>query len=482
MIKSYSDWGRLNEVDELTEPRLTGKYINGIIQAYDKFPGKRPSRNVKDFANAKDTQPLSTFMKGVSGRTSSQILDAVIEDWYKWPNDSEAKRVLLDYINNSDDLSNLAAWGLPFGKVIQSDPSILAGLGAVGKSIAKAAGSVATKATSKGGLFGWVPKLFGVKESASQLNEGAVLALLGSLAIGTLLSATTRYSLYGKESLESDLLVSWTTPYLPEVKGIVGDDPIISTYVSVFNTMMMIIYDAWNLCMGQDKYGDVQNPILNWQSSDNYINAYYKQFYENDPDIKSSFITFMSELKSACLSDMKKPSKFQKSPFYYTGDKVRVNFDNGETKMIPLSNWYKWLRDNYKSYMFIPVSDAEFIAKDRKGRFSPLLALGIEGAVPGDPTREVTLQLPDGLISTPSVLELEVYLTNSKNTPSYEVESQDLTSGGSSIVLRKKDDSEKIDNDIPSKNPSVVKGSTLEEISTNLQSEDLTSFVGMGNI
>jgi hypothetical protein len=484
MIKSYSDWGKLNEVDELTEPKLTGKYINGIIQAYEKLPAVRPSRDVQQFTNAKATQPLSTFMRSVSGRTSAEILESVINDWYKWPDDSETKKVLLSYINNDDDLSNLAGFGLPFGKVLQADPSLLAGLGSIGKSALKATAKVATKGASRG-IFGWVPKLFGIRESNTRVNEGAVLAAAGAFIFGTLLSATTRYALYGKESLEDDILMSWTTPYLPDIKGIVGDDPIISTYVSVFNTMMMIIYDSWNLCMGQEKYGNNPNPILSWQNGDNYISAYYKQFYESDPDIKSNFVTFMSNLKTACLNDMKNPSKFQKSPFYYTGDKVRVNFDNGDSKGIPLSEWYKWLRDNYKKYTFIPVSTTEFIAKDRDGQFAPLAPLGINDVAIGDPTRQITLQLPDGSISTPSLLELEVYLANSKNTPNYEVESQDVTTGGSSLILKAREDvkaGEPQENDIPAKNSPVVTGSTFEEIGLNIQAEDLTSFVGMGNV
>jgi hypothetical protein len=491
MIKSYSEWGKLNEVDELTEPKLVGKYINGIIQTYDKAPSVRPSRNVQDFMNAKATQPLGTFMRGVSGRTSAEILEAVIDDWYKWPSQSEARSVIISYINNDDDLSNLAAWGLPFGKVLQSDPTLIAGLGSVGKSMLRSAGNVITKSASKGGrgLFSWVPKMFRMGESNSSLNEaGAVAAVAGVLTkigIGSLLSATTRYALYGKESLEDDLLFSWTTPYLPDVKGLVGDDPIISTYVSVFNTMMMIVYDSWNLCMGQERYGNNQNPIMSWQNGDNYISAYYKQFYESDPDIKSNFVTFMNKLKAACLNDMKHPSVFQNSPFYYTGDNVRVNFDNGESKAIPLSGWYKWLMDNYKKYSFIPVSKTEFIAKDRKGTFSPLSPVGINDAVQGDPTREVTLQFPDGSISNLSVLELEIYLANSKEIENYEVETQNITTGGSSIILKNREGAptQKTQGpEIPVKNPSIVKGSTFDEIGLNIQAEDITSFVGMGDV
>lgn len=484
MLKGYSEWERLNEVDELTEPKLTGKYINGIIQAYEKFPSARPSRDVQQFPNAKGTQPLSTFVRSRSGKTSAEIIESVINDWYKWPDSSEAKKILIGYIKNDDDLSNLAGLGLPFGKVLQSDPGLIAGLGSVGKSLAKSATKAAVRSTPKG-LFSWVPKLFGIRESNSRINEGAALALVGSFIVGTLLSATTRYALYGKESLEDDPIVSWTTPYLPDIKGIIGDDPIIATYVSTFNTTMMLVYDAWNLCMGQDKYGNNKNPILSWQNGDNYISAYYKQFYEPDADIKSSFNTFMNNLKTACLNDMKNPSKFKDSPFYYTGDKVRVNFDNGDSKAVPLSEWYKWLRDNYKTYLLIPVSDSEFIAKYRKTPFAPLAPLGINDLPPGDPARQITLQLPDGSISTPSLLELEVYLANSKNVPNYEIESQDVTKGGSSLILKELEDvkaGEPQENDIPAKNPPVVKGSSFEDIGLNIQSEDLTSFVGMGNI
>lgn len=482
MIKKYSDWERINEVDELTEPKLVGKYINGIIQAYEKSPGTRPSRDVKDFANAKNTQPLSTFVKGLSGKTSAQILEAVINDWYKWPSSSESKRILIEYINNDDDLSNLSAWGLPFGKVLQADPSLLAGLGIAKKSVAAA--PAAGKTVSRGGLFGWVPKLFGLRESEQRVDEAFFVPLVGSFIVGTLLSASTRYALYGKESIEDDMFVSWTTPYLPDVQSLAGDDPIIATYVSTFNTMMMLVYDAWNLCMGQEKYGNNQNPILNWQSGNNYISAYYKQFYESDADIKSHFTSFMGDLKRACMNDMKHPSRFQESPFYYTGDKVRVNFEGGDSKSIELSEWYKWLRENYKRYIFIPVSKTEFIAKDRKGAFAPLAPLGINDPAKGDPTREISMQLPDGSVSNLSLLELEVYLESSKKAKGYEVESQDVTEGGSSIVLKQGDEAKAGEDvpDIPAKNPSVVKGSTFEQIAINLQSEDLTSFVGMGDL
>jgi hypothetical protein len=481
MIKRYSDWERINEVDELTEPKLVGKYINGIIQAYEKSPGARPSRNVKDFVNAKNTQPLSTFVRGNSGKTSAQIIEAVINDWYKWPNSSKAKKVLLDYINNDDDLSNLSSWGLPFGKVLQSDPSLLAGLGIAKKSLS--AGRSAGKAASKGGLFGWVPKLFGLKESEERVNEAFFVPLVGSFIVGTLLSAATKYSLYGKESIADDVLVSWSTPYLPDIQPLVGEDPIIATYVSTFNTMMMLVYDAWNLCMGQEKYGNNQNPILDWQTGNNYISAYYKQFYESDADIKSNFVSFMGSLKTACMDDMKHPSKFQESPFYYTGDKVRVNFDDGESKSIELSEWYKWIRENYKKYIFIPVSKTEFIAKERKGTFAPLSPLGINEPAKGDPTREISMQLPDGSVAGLSLLELEVYLESSKKAKEYEVESQDVTEGGSSLVLKQKEGAKAgEEHDIPSRNPSVIKGSTFEQIALNLQSEDLTSFVGMGDV
>ena len=209
MLKGYSEWERLNEVDELTEPKLTGKYINGIIQAYEKFPSARPSRDVQQFPNAKGIQPLSTFVRSQSGKTSAEIIESIINDWYKWPDSSKAKKILIGYIKNDDDLSNLAGLGLPFGKVLQSDPGLIAGLGL--GSLAKSATKAAVRSTPKG-LFSWVPKLFGIRESNSRVNEGAALALVGSLIVGTLLSATTRYALYGKESLEGDPIVSWTTP------------------------------------------------------------------------------------------------------------------------------------------------------------------------------------------------------------------------------------------------------------------------------
>jgi hypothetical protein len=237
--------------------------------------------------------------------------------------------------------------------------------------------------------------------------------------------------------------------------------------------------------MGQEKYGSEPNPIMSWQERSNYITEYYRTYYESDPDIKSNFINFMSLLKDACLDDMKNSKIFRDTPFYYTGDKVRVNFENKAPENIELSEWFKWLRANYKNYIFFPVSKVEFDAKKRDGKFAPLSPLGINDEAQGDPTRQITLQLPDGSITNLSLLELEVYLVNSKNTELYQVESQDVITGGSSIILKEDEESKDggtIQSDIPSKNPSVIKGSTLKEIAENIQAEDLTSFIGMGDI
>lgn len=485
MIKRYSEWSRINEVDELTEPKLIGKYIDRIIQTYQSSPNARPSRDVSLFPNAKETQPLSTFIKSRSGKTSAEIILSVIDDWYEWPSESQAKKVLTGYIRNEDDLSNLSSFGLPFGKVIQQDPT----LALIGSGGALKAGGKLLKSGVRGTkkLFSWVPKLFGVKESRQQsdVNEGFIVGLVASFVIGSLLSATTKYSLYGKESIEDDVLLSWTTPYLPDINPIIGDDPIVATYVNVYNVMMMIVYDAWNLCMGQEKYGSEPNPIMSWQERSNYITEYYRTYYESDPDIKSSFIGFMSSLRSACLQDMKNPKIFQDTPFYYTGDKVRVNFEDGRTENIDLSNWFKWLRENYKAYIFVPLSKTEFDAKKRDGKFAPLSPLGVSDEPKGDPTRQITMQLPDGSVSNLSLLELEIYLLNSKNTNLYEIETQDIIEGGSSIVLKESEQAEDggtIQSDIPAKNPTVVKGSTLKEIVSNIQSEELSSFVGMGDV
>ena len=479
MIKSYSQWERINEVDELTEPVLTGKYFDGIVQAYESSPGMRPSRDVKNFPNAKSTQPLSTFIKSRSGKTSAEIISDVINDWYDWPSDSQAKKILLGYINNSDDLSNLSAFGTPFGKVIQADPSI-AYIGP--KTAFKAIKSVA-KGTRK--LFGWVPKLLGMKESRiqSNTNEGAIVGIIGTIVVGTLLSAATKYTLYGKESLQDDPLVSWITPYLPDINPVFKEDPIIASYVHVYNVMMMIVYDAWNLCMGQEKYGNEPNAILSWKNQNNYITEYYNQYYEPDADIKSSFVTFMGSLKNACMKDMESPNKFQGAPFYYTGDKVRVHFEDGRTENIELSGWYPWLKSNYKTYMFVPVSSVEFNAEKRKGPFAPLSSLGLEEVAKGDPTRQITVTFPDGSVSNFSLLELEIYLLNSNNTGSYEIETENVIGGGSTLVLKNREGvQEEVSPDVPTKNPSIIEGSTLKEIATNLKSEDLSSFIGMGDV
>jgi hypothetical protein len=338
-----------------------------------------------------------------------------------------------------------------------------------------------------------IPKLF-MKESDSHVNRGqrlnedfgaTALAIGISILVGSLLSASTKYTLYGKESIEDDLLFSWTTPYLPDVQGAIGDDPIIATYVSTFNSVMMIVYDAWNLCMGQEKYGEEKNPILSWQSGNNYINSYYKQFYESDADIRSSFVNFMNDLKAACLADMKNPEIFQKSPFYYTGDKVRVNFEDRESVSIPYPEWQKWVKDNYKNYILVPVSKTEFQARKRTGEFAPLSALGITESPKGDPMRGLTVQFPNGAVSNLSLLELELWLLNPENSKSYDIESQDVIKGGSSLILKQKqgvDSPEESKPNLPTQNPTIVEGSTLEQISANIKSEELESFVGMGNI
>jgi hypothetical protein len=493
MIKKYSEWQRVNEVDELTEMTLTGKYINRIIEAYKKYPSSRPCRNIDKFPNAKGTQNLSDFVKGHAGKTSAEILEAVIEDWYMWPN-TRSKDVLLGYIKNEDDLSNLAAWGLPFGKVIQADPTVISGLGLRGvvKSGAKATASIGKK------LFGWVPKLIGVAESR-QINEAGPLAAVGGFLLragaAILLSGAVRYTLYGKESLEDDPLVSWMTPYLPNIQGLVGDDPIIATYVATFNVGMMLIYDAWNLSMGQEKYGSDKNPIISWQGGNNYITQYYKDFYEQDNDIKNNFVNFMASLKSACMDDMKNPEKFRECPFYYTGERVRVIFEDEKFQDINLSDWQKWVRDNYQKYKLIPLagSTSEFTAQERNSEFFPLMPLGIEGTPKGDPMREITIQFPNGSTTKISILQLELYLESSDIMNRYEVSSEDIINGGSSMVLKERQgpskqqsiDPENLefkDSDLVITSPSILKGSSFDQICDKLQNQDIESFAGMGQI
>jgi len=397
MIKRYSEWERINEVDELTEVVLVGKYIDKIVEAYRKYPSSRPCREMEKFPNAKGFKPLADFVKERSGKTSAEILIDVIDEWYQWPQ-GKSRDVLVTYIKNEDDLSNLGAWGIPFGKVLQADPVLAANIGGLGRGVVKGI----TRGAKN--LWKMVPKLFENNQPRA-LNEAAPLVAVGAFilkaAAGVLLSGGVKYSLYGKESLQDDILVSWMTPFLPGIRGLVGDDPVISTYVTTFNAMMMLIYDAWNLSMGQDKYGKENNPILSWQnsqSSDNYIKSYYSDFYESDPDIKKNFTNFMSSLKSACMEDMKNPEKFNECPFYYTGEKIRVTFEDERVENISVSEWQKWVRDNYTKYKLVPVegSSSEFRAQERKKPFSPLSPFGIEETPKGDPMRDVTLQFPDG--------------------------------------------------------------------------------------
>jgi len=484
MIKRYSDWETMNEVDELTEPKLVGKYFNSIVDTYTKHPSVRPSRDIKNFPNAKGSVQLGPFVKTLSGKTSSQILEGVVNNWYKWPNNSEAKKVILQYINNDDDLSNLAAFGVPFGKGILADPTVLS-FGSIGKS--------AVKSLGKSKLFSWVPRLLRISESDQRINEGAIAAVGGFLAklgFAALLSASTRYVMYGKESIEDDLFFSWTSPYLPDIKGVIGDDPIIVTYVTTFNTAMMMVYDAWNLCMGQEKYGTEPNPILNWnQAKGNYINQYYEEFYKNDDDISTGFRTFMANLKEACMRDMKNPKMFESCPFYYNGDKIRVNYDDGRTTLMTVDEWFKWVKDNYRNYIIIPVTETQFTLKKRDGEFAPLSPIGITDPVKGDPMRQVTIEFPDGKVGNISVLQLELLLMDEETSSMYEVESQNLTEGGSNLVLRMKegaDEGAQQSSPSPDKiatvEPSILKGSSLQEIFLNLKKETLSSFIGMGDI
>jgi hypothetical protein len=74
---------------------------------------------------------------------------------------------------------------------------------------------------------------------------------------------------------------------------------------------------------------------------------------------------------------------------------------------------------------------------------------------------------------------------NPENSKSYDIESQDVIKGGSSLILKQKqgvDSPEESKPNLPTQNPTIVEGSTLEQISANIKSEELESFVGMGNI
>jgi len=508
MIKSYAEWHNINEVDEFTEVNIIGKYMDKIIEAYRKNPTARPCREMDKFPNAKGFKNLADFVKSKSNGTSAEILVGVIDEWYQWP-DSKSRNILVEYINNEDDLSNLAGLGLPFGKVIMQDPTLVLSLPGLVKSGTKASVGVVKK------LFSWVPKLF-ENQRYQPINEGVPIAIgvfLLRVAAGALLSAGTKYTLYGKESLQSDVMTSWLMPYLPNIRGLVGDDPIISTYVCAYNFMMMLIFDAWNLSMGQEKYGKDDNPIISWETADNsnYIKNFYKDFYESDPDIKNNFVKFMSSLKSACMQDMKTPEKFKDCPFYYTGEKVRVNFDDNRVENINLSEWPKWVRENYTKYKLTPVGESavEFNAQERKTPFAPLSLMGISETPKGDPMREITLQFPDGSTTKLSLLQVELFLESSQNILNrYEISSENVVQGGSSIILKEREgpsqqspgseqgepstqtDTEDgakageqvAKEELPITPPQISSGSTLEQIYDNLKDEDLSSFSGMGQI
>lgn len=493
MIKRFSDWEKINEVDELTEIVLLGKYLSRIIEAYRKYPDVKPSRDVKTYKNGAKSPSLADFMSSIPKDTpSSQILISVIDKWYKWPQSSKSRKVLVDYINNEDDLSNLTVsnvvMGMP-GEIVTASGALKSLVKMFAKGSARAVTKSAAKSAAK------AAESFDNRYSKSEeLNEGAVAAVAGWIAVEAglwALGTAINYTLYGNEEVESDILLSWSSPYIPQFKGVIGDNPLTMTYVATFNFAMGLIYDAWSLAMGQDKYGEQSNPILSWQRENNYITDFYNQYY--DSSMKSGFTQFMNSLKDACIADSKNNQLFSSTPLYYVPPKMTVFFEDGKTQSIDIGEWQKWTRANYNNYYIKPRSENQFSAIRRLNGFTPLEKLGINSKVQGDPFREITIKWNNGQVSKSSLLQLESWLKESGKGDSYEIKSQDIVEGGSNIELDLKGEGDAKDQQAQTiaeappmeEKPmisSIRVGSTFDEIAINLQAQNIESFTGMGDV
>lgn len=483
MIKRFSDWHRVNEVKELTDENIWGKYFENIVSAYRKYPDAKPSRDVNNYPNAKGMPQLAEFMYSKGSGTSAEILESVIDEWYKWPSQSKTRSILINYVNNDDDLSNLTL-GTVVGSSMGDILTGIGGLKALAKTFFKGSTKGAGKAATKAALKAESSHL---KYNKSQeINEG-VMAVIATEALLWALGTAINYTLYGSEEVYDDPILFWAAPYLPAFKGIAGDNPLKATYVTAFNFGMALIYDAWNLSMGQEKYGNISNPILSWQNERNYITDFFNEFY--DDDMKSGFSSFMNSLKAACLSDSKNPEIFKDSPFYYTAEKMRVIFEDGRIEDVGFADWQKWVRSNYQNYYFYPIAPTEFNAKKRQGGFRPLGILGVNDQVPGDPFREITVKWNDGSVGKYTLLQFEMWLLTSGKANNYSIAKQDILGGGSTIELAWKESPENStlsnppeDKPIVKTSPLVKSNSTFDEIAIDLQADTIDSFTGMGDV
>ena len=531
MIKDFKKWNIVNEVDELTEMKPKSKYMAKIIEAYRNMPDVRPSRNPNKYVNAKKilkgwtkrksdspdfvkstiassykqlygieakaediigntnlSIKLHEFIQQKKEGTYADVLCSVIEEWYRWPDASSAKSVLIDYIKNDDDLANLTVSG-----VVRSDPTQAIAAAQVGKDLLKIGKKVIPSASnSLDGLFKKVSALFKKKVNESSVNEAlpAVAVLAIDYIVWDIVSGAWKYIAYGDiEEIEDDALLSWISPYLnKDFVGIFGDDPISASYFSVFNTMMMVIYDAWNMCMGQSKYGSDDNPIKSWNTGkNNYIDSYYESFCESDDEVSRSFRTFMTRLNVACNNDSKNPAVFESCPWFYTSGRIIVKLiSEGQNLIIRQEELSSWVKNNASKYRIVPSDNSSvFYAKLREGDFMPLRSLGIKKKVEGSPLREVVLTLDGIPVGTKgnkklTLADLELSLIANKKKgrlKGMRVSFEDITKSpdGKTLMLVSKDFDEK-------KKEEKLDDMNFEEIKKRLREEKPSDFAGADDI
>lgn len=533
MIQQFSDWSKVNEVEELTEKRPKKKFIDQIAQTYAKYPKIPPSRDINDYPNStksqenlkiindaieqenilssyaspsntpnskdsattdswksawasykpveknlvfkspvKDTLKLDEFIKQRPSATFKDILLAVIKDWYKWPEGSQARTVLEKYFSNDDDLDNVT-----LKKVINSDPSIL---------------------LLQGGLAGL----------ACFAGAPVIATLALDFCIGYAVSSSYSYIAYGDiEAIEDDPILNPIAPFLPKIKGAdpfgTGSeyDPFQTDYQSVFNIMMLLIYDTWNLCMGQEANIDWKRPVWDESKNTNPIRSFnsgnksnyldiYMQTYCKSSDIKGSFINFIKELNNACSNDQNNSEIFYDCPFFYTGGKILLinSDDNGKTSRLTPNEFKDWIKTNYVNNEIqatsIPLAfyysarKSRLFARSftRKSNFfsnvSKKLNAQIKMYGPSGVTVEKLINSKGQLFTLPD-LENKVITKIVKNKDyKFRIQYENISNGGNKIVF------EMVKKKAKSKKPSVSIDSIKEDIISSSPSE----FSGMRDI
>lgn len=526
MIQHFSDWSKVNEVKELSE-RPKKKFIDEIVQAYAKYPKFPPSRDINDYPNStksqeklkiindareqenilsssasslsiakpqglltkdqwksvwasykpeekklvfssptpKETLKLDEFIKQRAGQSFKNILLAVINDWYQWPEESQTRTVLEKYIKNDDDLDNV-----DIRKIIASDPSILLPIGVGGVACFAGLPVIATLAV----------------EIPIQL---AVSSLISYVAYGDI------------DAVKDDTLLQLTSPILPDIKGLFGDDPFQKDYQSVFNTMMLLIYDTWNLCMGQEANMDWKRPVwdeskntspirsFNSGNKSNYLDI-YMQTYCKSSDIKGSFIYFMKELNDACSKDQNNSEIFYDCPFFYTGGKILLinSDDNGKTSRLTPNEFKDWIKNNYvKNEIQATSIPLAFYYSSRKSRLfaraftrkdsffsnvSQKLNAQIKMYNPSGVMVEKIVDNKGQLFTLPD-LENKIITKIVKNKDyKFRIQYENISNGGNKIVF------EMVKKKAKSKKPTVSLDSIKEDIILSSPSE----FSGMRDI